>query len=386
MTNVKITALSKHFGDKEALAALNLSVASGEFVTLLGPSGCGKTTTLRCIAGLETPSAGTISLGSRAVVDVASRVFVPPEKRHIGMVFQSYALWPHMTVSENVSYPLKVARVGGVERRRRVEELLESVGLGEHVSKSVAALSGGQQQRVALARALVARPELIVYDEPLSNLDTKLRYRMSQQIRILHEQFGTTSIYVTHDQEEAIILSDRIVVMNDGRIEQSGTPNELYDAPASVFVADFMGYHNILAGIVVDAGGGKADVSIDGTRYVLSGRVESACVTGTRVHVAVRSGQIRVNSEGEHAAGQITGAVERVTYLGSAVNVLVKADGITLRVRADLADLAQRGTAVPVAGGRVSLTVAAQNVVVLPDLDSTQLELQREVTGELLSP
>ncbi|HWU29495.1 MAG TPA: ABC transporter ATP-binding protein, partial [Microbacterium sp.] len=295
MTEVLVSGLTKRYGSKSALHGLDLTIGSGEFVTLLGPSGCGKTTTLRCLAGLERPTTGRVVMGERTVVDIERRTFVPADKRQVGMVFQSYALWPHMSVSENVAYPLKVARVPTRERIARVGEMLDAVGLAGYEKRPVTALSGGQQQRVALARALAARPGIIFYDEPLSNLDSKLRYQMGQQVRALHNQFQTTSVYVTHDQEEAITLSDRIIVMSEGEIVQDGAPSELYDHPRSTYVADFMGFQNILPGTVVAVSDGRADIRVDDTSLVVTGVATTDVVVGERADVAFRAAHVRVD-------------------------------------------------------------------------------------------
>ncbi|WP_125614947.1 ABC transporter ATP-binding protein [Specibacter cremeus] len=363
MTEVLVSGLTKRYGSKLALHGLDLQIAPGEFVTLLGPSGCGKTTTLRCLAGLERPTTGTITMGGRAVVDTERGVFVPADKRKVGMVFQSYALWPHMSVSENVAYPLKVARLGSQDRQQRVHEMLDAVGLAGYEKRQVTALSGGQQQRVALARALAARPGIIFYDEPLSNLDSKLRYQLGQQVRSLHDQFETTSVYVTHDQEEAITLSDRIVVMNEGEIMQDGSPAELFDRPNSAYVADFMGFQNILPGEVVGVDNGIADVKIDETSLVVSGTTTTRATLGDRVNVAFRAAHIRVHADATSDPGRFEGIVERTTYLGNATNLLIRADGLPLRVRLETSDL--RIDEMPAVGDRLGFSVNPARAVVI---------------------
>ncbi len=240
---VLLQSVLKSFGaDAPAVDSINLDIAPGELVTLLGPSGCGKTTTLRMIAGLEEPTSGAIIIGDEDVTHL------PAEKRDVTMVFQSYALFPHMNVFANVAYGLKVARRPRAEISQRVDEALALVGLEAYAQRSVDALSGGQQQRVALARALVMKPRVILFDEPLSNLDAKLRHHVRAEIRSLQQRLGLTAVYVTHDQEEALAISDRVVVMNSGRIEQVGSPRELYRSPATRFVADFIGSANIVPG------------------------------------------------------------------------------------------------------------------------------------------
>src|ERR687890_292185 len=231
--------LSKRFGDLVALTDFELEVEGGEFISLLGPSGCGKTTALNCFSGLLEPDAGDIELDGESILSV------PPERRRFGMVFQNYALFPHLSIARNVSFGLEMEGVGKTEVRERVEEVLSLVHLEEHRDKYPAQLSGGQQQRVALARAVVTRPRIILMDEPLSNLDAKLRLEMRTEIRRLHQALGLTTVYVTHDQEEALSLSDRLVVLRNGRVEQIGTPEDLHERPANRHVADFMGFRNL---------------------------------------------------------------------------------------------------------------------------------------------
>ncbi|MFD7510741.1 ABC transporter ATP-binding protein [Streptomyces sp. NPDC059853] len=239
-TAAEFVAVSRHFGDFTAVDGLDLTIREGELTTLLGPSGCGKTTSLRMLAGYLAPSEGQIFIGGEDVTAT------PPEKRGLGMVFQSYALFPHMSVADNVGYGLKLRKVPRAERARRVAEALELVGLGHLADRRPKALSGGQQQRVALARAIVIRPRLLLLDEPLSNLDARLRVQMRDEIRRIQAEAGLTVVLVTHDQEEALEMSDRMVVMNGGRVMQEGPPDELFPAPANRFVAEFLGYQNFL--------------------------------------------------------------------------------------------------------------------------------------------
>ena len=251
MLSIKIEDLSKSFeGKRGAVNHIDLKVIEGEILTLLGPSGCGKTTTLRMIAGLEENDTGTIWIGERVVSSSVKKIFIPPEKREVGMVFQSYAIWPHMTVFENVAYPLKVRKKPKKEINEKVRRVLKLLGLEELESRLASRLSGGQQQRVAIARALVFEPKVLLMDEPLSNLDAKLRERMRFEIRQLQQQLNITTIYVTHDQVESMILSDRIVVMNSGKIEQVGTPRDIYERPMSKFVSEFIGMSNFISGRV----------------------------------------------------------------------------------------------------------------------------------------
>lgn len=245
MIKLAIRNVGRDFGRVVAVRDFSLELAAGEFVSLLGPSGCGKTTMLRMIAGFIGPSRGTIELNGRVVSSPSTSV--PPEKRGMSMIFQSYAIWPHMTVAENVAFGLKLRRLPASEVRRRVEEILDVVRLREFAARHPVELSGGQQQRVALARAIVIKPEVLLLDEPLSNLDANLREEMRFEIRRLHEEFKMTTVYVTHDQAEAMVTSDRIVVMSQGAIEQIDTPYDLYNSPRSKFVANFIGRTNFLA-------------------------------------------------------------------------------------------------------------------------------------------
>ena len=248
MSEVRIEHVFKRFGKVTAVHDFNLVVKDGEFVSILGPSGCGKTTTLRMIAGFERATEGEIYIGDSCVSSSEKGSFTPPEKRDIGMVFQSYAVWPHMTVADNVGYPLKIQKVPKEERDRRVQEMLELVHLGEYSQRYPNQLSGGQQQRVALARALVAQPGLLLLDEPLSNLDAKLRESMRFEILEIQKKTGITVVYVTHDQSEAMAMSDRVVVMSMGYVQQIGAPHEIYTQPANKMVADFIGLVNFMDG------------------------------------------------------------------------------------------------------------------------------------------
>src|SRR6187431_309469 len=251
-----VTDLRKQFAiGRPAIDGVSFAVPAGEIVVLLGPSGCGKTTTLRCVAGLEHPTGGEISIGGNVVSSPARGILVPPRLRELGMVFQSYAVWPHMTVRQNVIYPLKHRKITREESARKVDEVLALVGLSEYADRPVVALSGGQMQRVALARSIVYRPQLLLLDEPLSNLDAKLRLRLRDDLRVILKQTGMTALYVTHDQAEAVVLGDRIGVMRDGKLLQMGTPDEIYNRPADLFVANFTGATNELAGTLVARNG-----------------------------------------------------------------------------------------------------------------------------------
>lgn len=283
-----ITNLTKRYGSARVIDDLSLVVYRGEFLTLLGPSGCGKTTTLRCVAGFESPDEGRITLDGVDVCNAAIGLDVPPERRQFGMVFQSYAVWPHMTVAENVAYGLRNRGFSKAEIADRVAKVLHQVGLAEMPGKGVTQLSGGQQQRVALARAIVYQPKILLFDEPLSNLDAKLRERMRLELRRLQTELGITSIYVTHDQEEAMVMSDRVIVLNHGRIQQIGAPIEIYDRPANRFVADFIGSSNILGGTVRSSSGTSATVELDDAPFHLACDAPHPVKVGDKISVCFR--------------------------------------------------------------------------------------------------
>ncbi|MEO3930013.1 ABC transporter ATP-binding protein [Micromonosporaceae bacterium B7E4] len=364
-TDLVIEGLVKRFGGMAAVDGIDLRVRPGEFLTLLGPSGCGKTTTLRCVAGLELPTEGEISFRGRVFAAPGRAVFVPPDKRRIGMVFQSYALWPHMTVRANVGYPLKMAKVPRAEIRDRVHEMLGRVGLAERADGMAVSLSGGQQQRVALARAMASSPELLLFDEPLSNLDAKLRYQLRDEIRSLHDQLGTTSVYVTHDQEEAMALSDRIVVMNAGRIEQVGPPRELYSRPRNAFVADFMGYQNILPGVVAEVRDGGHLVRVDGSTLAVAVPGAPPGPAGTASSVAFRASAVRLDPPTDGPATALAARVLRSTYLGRSLNLLVEVAGVRLRTQLDEGTLGRVGPELPGPGDELTVHLPARAVVPL---------------------
>lgn len=287
MPRLSIQNLTKDYASAKALDRVSFDVADGEFVTLLGPSGCGKSTTLFAIAGLDKPTDGSITLDDRVLFDGARGVFVTPEARNCGLVFQSYALWPHMTVRQNVAFPLKIRGIAKKELEEQVEQSLALVEMQPLAARYPHELSGGQQQRVALARTLVYRPSLLLLDEPLSNLDAKLRLRARGWLKQLQTQLGLTTIFVTHDQTEALSLSDRIVVMDGGRIMQVGTPQEVYRDPATPFIADFIGGSNFLTARVVTVNEGQAHIALpDGQTLRVSAGTE--VTAGEQVTIAVR--------------------------------------------------------------------------------------------------
>jgi len=359
MVSVEISGLVKRYAGHAAIDHVDLTVESGSFVTLLGPSGCGKTTTLRSLAGLEQPDEGRIQVGDRVFVDAGRNVFVPPERRNIGMVFQSYALWPHMTVEQNVAYPLKRQRWKSAAIDAEVGRLLDLVGLAPYRERSVSALSGGQQQRVALARAMVGTPVLALFDEPLSNLDVKLRDRMRTEIRRLHDKIGMTSVYVTHDQSEAFALSDVVVVMNAGRIQQTGTPRDIYARPANAFVANFVGFENRTAATAVSARGDKVRVAFDGGAEL--DVVAEGLSAGDAVEVFSRPTGVRFSDAPGHT--KLTeGRVTDVTYFGDAFELHVESPLGVFRGR-EVAD----GDRAPFAvGATVPVHLENRSAVVLP--------------------
>jgi iron(III) transport system ATP-binding protein len=337
---VRLDRLSKRYGGIDAVSAFSLEVARGEALTLLGPSGCGKTTTLRMIAGLETPDAGAIYFDGVPVVSIDQHINLPPERRKIGMVFQSYAIWPHMTVAQNVAFPLKVRRLGAAAIRDRVRAALAMVGLDGMEDRPATRLSGGQQQRVALARALIHEPALLLLDEPLSNLDVKLREQMRVELKLLQARLGLTLIYVTHDQTEALSLSDRIVLLNRGRIEQIGTPRALYERPETPFVRDFLGKSVTLPGRVRGAVDGCVAVELTcGIGSVIECRapVGIDLTPGREVDISVRPEAVRLAGTADNEAGTLHGIVEAVLYQGerSECEVRVGNDAILVYVPSD---------------------------------------------------
>src|SRR6058998_2289856 len=330
MPGVTLRGLSKRYGGVAAVDNLTLEVKPRELVALLGPSGCGKTTTLRLVAGFLTPEAGEIWVGERCLSSATA--VVPPERRRMAMIFQSYALWPHLTVAQNVGYGLRFKPgLSRGDRDARVREMLRVVQLAGYEARYPGELSGGQQQRVAVARALVVEPEILLLDEPLSNLDANLREEMRFEIRRLHETFGITTLYVTHDQAEAMVISDRVAVLQTGRVVQIGSAEELFDHPRTRFVAEFIGKTNLIDGTAE----GPSTVARGSLRL----QVASADLTpGARVSVSIRPHEITFATSTEGHAGDnvVSGRVRRVSYLGDAVDYQVElADSdVVLRVAA----------------------------------------------------
>jgi iron(III) transport system ATP-binding protein len=325
---LQVSNVVKRYGDTAVVDRISFTVNPGEFFTLLGPSGCGKTTTLRLLAGLETPDAGEITLQGRCLAAPDRGILVPIDKRGMGMVFQSYAIWPHLTVFENVAFPLRVRRESKQTITKRVSEALEVVGLGGFEQRGATELSGGQQQRVALARAIVYTPALLLLDEPLSNLDVKLREQMRAELQALHRRLNLAVVYVTHDQSEALALSDRIAVVNQGRLEQVGSPVEVYERPLTRFVGDFLGRTVIMKG-TIHRDAGKTFVDVQG-----KGRVAIAADgkfgDGELVRILSRPEDIALLPTGEIGPNQVAGTIEHVGYMGDHLEYTIAAAGRTL--------------------------------------------------------
>jgi len=338
---LKVTGLAKSFtladgGSVPAVDDVGFTVDGAQCFALLGPSGCGKTTALRCVAGLEQPDRGTVEIGGEVVSDAARGIFVPTHERRIGMVFQWYAIWPHLDVFENVAYPLRVARdrPGKAEIEARVMDVLGLVGMQDMARRAAPLLSGGQQQRVALARAMVRRPSLLLLDEPLSNLDARLREAMRRELAALIRQIGCTALFVTHDQVEALSLADRIAVMNGGRILQEGTPTEVYGKPKSLFVAQFLGAANRLGGRVAARGpAGELRVRLDCNGQTLT--LGGAGDTGEAVDVVLRLEALTLAASSPAGdADAIPGKIVSAAFQGAGVEYEVDVRGATLRVLA----------------------------------------------------
>jgi iron(III) transport system ATP-binding protein len=322
-----IENVSRVFGDVAAVDDVSLRVESGEFVTLLGPSGCGKTTTLRMVAGLEQNTAGRIRIGDTIVSDAAKSLFVAPDRRALGMVFQSYAIWPHMTVFDNVAYPLRVRRRAKAEIETKVKAALQLVEMGKFADRPAPQLSGGQQQRVAIARALVFEPHVLLLDEPLSNLDARLRAQMGDEFRSLQQRLKVTTLYVTHDQDEAMALSDRVVVMQAGRIQQVGAPEDIYQRPVSRAVAAFFGTPNLLEARVTACapdGHGRFQLAVAGDGWAGPCHAGEAFQPGAPVLVVVRSETIRFGEPDADTIGW-TGQVTQSIFRGGKRSLTIAA-------------------------------------------------------------
>jgi spermidine/putrescine transport system ATP-binding protein len=372
--NVKLESLTKRFGDVVAVDDISVEIQPGEFFSLLGPSGCGKTTTLRMVAGFEPPTDGTILLDG---VDVGNW---GPNRRNVNTVFQSYALFPFLTVAENVAFGMKYKSVPKPEMKTRVAEALELVQLSGYENRRPNQLSGGQQQRVALARALVLRPSVLLLDEPLGALDAKLRRTLQVELGVLQKQVGITFLYVTHDQEEALTMSDRMAVMNHGRIVQLGTPEEVYNEPADAYVADFLGVSNLMDAQVERAGDGTSPCRLRLGDFILDAEAGQLDATGA-VKLAIRPERIHVNPYETGGANRVPGMVERLVFLGSTTHVYVRlATGAALQtlVRND-------GGELPYSQGTpVSVALPADALRVLPDPGVSVAEIRDETAGDQL--
>ena len=313
---LRLENLSKDFGDGFVLNNFNLDVYPGEFLTLLGPSGCGKTTTLRIIAGLETPSNGSVFLEGTNVTNY------PPEKRHLNTVFQNYALFPHMNVYQNIAYGLKLQKVSRAEQRVRVKEALELVRLSGYEKRMPSQLSGGQKQRVAIARAVVLKPKILLLDEPLGALDLKLRQEMQKELKLLQRQLGITFIYITHDQEEALNMSTRIVIMRSGHIEQIGTPEEIYERPQTLFAAEFIGQSNLLKGEICEAENGRVKLQVSGCKLPVQLPEGLNLSVGTHCALCLRPQRISYGLEPQYGMN-LTGTIQSKEYVGGMQHVQI---------------------------------------------------------------
>jgi iron(III) transport system ATP-binding protein len=344
---IALDQVLKRYGELTVVDRISLEIHAGELFFLLGPSGCGKTTLLRCIAGFVVPDAGRILIGDEDVT------WLPPHRRDTGMVFQSYALWPHLTVRENLAFGLEMRAVSTAERTRRVDEALAQVHLADRAEHRPAQLSGGQQQRVALARALVVRPRCLLLDEPLSNLDAKLRLEMRGEIRRICKDAGLTAVYVTHDQKEALSIADRIAVMHQGRIEQCAPPEELYRRPRSRFAAQFLGETNFLDGVFVGADRDGARVRTPLGELQVAAPADAPPASGAAVTVSVRPEALRLGAAPEGAPNRFAGAVEESVYLGDTAQHRVRTGAGDAAVALQVAESPPRARLTP--GAPVSL-------------------------------
>jgi len=357
MAHIVIADLSKSFGRQRVLKDVSLEIEEKEFVTLLGPSGCGKTTMLRLLAGFLAPDKGEIRIAGQVLSSPGTSI--PPERRRMGMVFQNYAIWPHMSVLDNVAFGLKLARLGRAEIRERVARVLAAIGLEGLEGRHPAQLSGGQQQRVALARSLVVEPSILLLDEPLSNLDAKLRERMRGELKSLQRRTGITFVYVTHDQAEAMALSDRIAVFQEGVLQQYARPREIYERPANLFVADFMGIVNRLPGEIVERGhDGRVRVRVGD--HVLAAVGPAAAGASSEVTLAIRPESVRLGAAASDAPeNHLDGNVVEAIFLGNIVDYHIDVGGLVLRVQADR-------HVVQEVGSRVRLSIPAEECVAMP--------------------
>jgi ABC-type Fe3+/spermidine/putrescine transport system ATPase subunit len=347
----------KRYGDYTAVDRLSFELAAGEFFTLLGPSGCGKTTTLRLAAGLEDPDDGEILLNGTPIASPGRGILVPPDKRQMGMVFQSYAIWPHMTVFENVAFPLRVRAEAAGSLRKKVLDALELVGLGGLQERGATSLSGGQQQRVALARALAYTPTILLLDEPLSNLDAKLREQMRFELRALQRRLNLTVLYVTHDQTEAMTLSDRIAVMREGKIEQLGNAVEIYERPATTFVGDFLGRTVVLEGALKKSGRNLSLEFRGGERLSVGENHNGKFSDGDAVRMVCRPEDVRILPDGPVDATEVRARVHEIAYLGDHLEYTVAACGRSIVVVSAKGERYAAGAAIRLAFDPARLTL-----------------------------
>jgi putative spermidine/putrescine transport system ATP-binding protein len=364
MTFLTLTGIHKRFGTSVAVQDFNLTAEKGEFVSFLGPSGCGKTTTLRMIAGFEQPTAGKI------VIDGEDITYRPPNRRNVGMVFQSYALFPNMTVAGNIGFGMKVRKRPVTEIRKRVTELLELINLPDKGDRYPYQLSGGQQQRVALARALAIEPQVLLLDEPLSALDAKIRVALRKEIRSIQRQLGITTVYVTHDQEEALSLSDRVVVMSEGRIEQIGAPPDIYNFPATPFVASFVGTLNLLPARIVDGPAARLEVAGQEIRAAkpVTERVDRP------VTIALRPEAVELGEGG--GSNRLIGQVEDVSFLGSIVRTRIR---ISDEATVSLDTFNDPGLAAAAIGDTVTISFPPEAALVLAGEASSEATIEQAI-------
>jgi spermidine/putrescine ABC transporter ATP-binding subunit len=353
---VDLKGVTLTYGAFVAVKDVDLKIDKGSFVTLLGPSGCGKTTILRSIAGLVTPTSGEIVVAGRLINDV------PIYKRNIGLVFQNYALFPHKSVADNIAFGLKYRDVPKDEIARKVKRALDMVRLPGVEKKLPSQLSGGQQQRIALARAIVIEPDVLLLDEPLSALDAHLREEMRTELKIIQREVGITTIFVTHDQEEALAMSDRIVVMNHGLIEQNGTPEDVYRMPATKFVASFLGQSNLMAGTIAQTGNGSARITLDNGASI-EAKAPASAKAGSKVTVIVRAQRLEVGKKAANGANKLKGKIAATSYLGGTAIYAIDAEGLKLQANTIIDDQVFRE------GETVDIAFAPSDCVLLGEDD-----------------
>jgi iron(III) transport system ATP-binding protein len=346
MPDVRIEKMIKRFGNVTAVAGVDIHIPDGKIITLLGPSGCGKTTILRCVAGFENADEGRIWIGDKLIFDAKEKINISPQKRGMGMVFQSYAVWPHMSVFENIAFPLRIRKVSKGEVDERVNRALNMVGIEELKNRLPSAISGGQQQRVAFARAIVYDPAVLLLDEPLSNLDAKLRERMRFEILELQRKLGVTTIFVTHDQEEAMVLSDEVLVMEFGKVIQRGGPEEIYFNPRNEFVADFIGKINFLKGTVKKQEGDVSIVKIEDEGF--KSEIRTTCSDfpeGADILASIRPENIHIHTQKpDDPVNTWQVRMERKNFLGGLFDMEINIDGKALRCRSPFVTKAETGS------------------------------------------